>query len=385
MLTVHRAERADDLVAALADVLAEPVGDPFTPEVVAVPSRGIERWLAQRLSNVLGAAPGRADGVCANVEFPFPGRLVGTALRAVTGIDPDTDPWAPARAVWPLLAVIDEHLDEAWMATLSAHLGGPDAAADDPRRARRFGAARHLADLFDRYGVHRPAMIERWAAGDDVDGRGAALPADLAWQATLWRLLRERLGVPSPAERLGAGVRPAARRAARSSTCPAASSLYGLTRLAPTDLQVLDAVGDGPRRPPVPAPPVARAVGPRARRTGCGRRAARCSRRGARTPARCSSPLAAHTSALTPTRTTPATLRPTRCCAACRPTSAPTTAARPARCPARRTSGSSLRARRRQRRRCTRATAGPARSRCCATRSSTCSPTTRRSSRATSS
>ena len=133
MLTVHRAERADDLVAALADVLAVPVGDPFAPEVVAVPSRGIERWLAQRLSNVLGTSDGRADGVCANVQFPFPGRLVGTAMRAVTGVDPDTDPWAPARAAWPLRAVIDEHLDEAWMATLSTHLGGRDAAAGDPR------------------------------------------------------------------------------------------------------------------------------------------------------------------------------------------------------------------------------------------------------------
>ena len=137
MLTVHRAERADELVAALADVLAAPVGDPFTPEIVAVPSRGIERWLTQRLSNVLGAAHGRADGVCANVQFPFPGRLVGTALQAVTGVDPDTDPWAPARAVWPLLAVIDEHLDEAWMATLSTHLGGRGRGG----RATRVGPA----------------------------------------------------------------------------------------------------------------------------------------------------------------------------------------------------------------------------------------------------
>lgn len=40
MLVIHRSERADPLVAALGEVLAHPTGDPFAPEVVAVPSRG---------------------------------------------------------------------------------------------------------------------------------------------------------------------------------------------------------------------------------------------------------------------------------------------------------------------------------------------------------
>ena len=52
----------------------------------------------------LGATPGRADGVCANFDFPFPATLVGRALADSTGLDPKADPWAPGRAVWPLLA-----------------------------------------------------------------------------------------------------------------------------------------------------------------------------------------------------------------------------------------------------------------------------------------
>jgi exodeoxyribonuclease V gamma subunit len=43
MLTIHRAARADALVDALAAVLVDPLDDPFTPEVVAVPTRGVER------------------------------------------------------------------------------------------------------------------------------------------------------------------------------------------------------------------------------------------------------------------------------------------------------------------------------------------------------
>src|SRR5262245_36466464 len=66
VLTIHRAERADRLVDALASILVTPLDDPFTPEIVSVPTRGVERWVTQRLSSVLGSSPGRRDGVCAN-------------------------------------------------------------------------------------------------------------------------------------------------------------------------------------------------------------------------------------------------------------------------------------------------------------------------------
>src|SRR4051794_36503076 len=94
VLHVHRAERADRLAEALADVLVEPLDDPFVAEVVAVSSRGVERWLAQRLSHRLGAAAG-SDGVCANVAFPSPARLVAEVLD---GSDPETTArWEPER------------------------------------------------------------------------------------------------------------------------------------------------------------------------------------------------------------------------------------------------------------------------------------------------
>ena len=84
MLHIHRAERADALVAALGTVVVDPLDDPMAAEVVAVPTRGVERWLAQRLSARLGATPGRADGVCANIDFPYPAALVGGAVAAAT-------------------------------------------------------------------------------------------------------------------------------------------------------------------------------------------------------------------------------------------------------------------------------------------------------------
>ncbi|MGI8712873.1 MAG: exodeoxyribonuclease V subunit gamma, partial [Solirubrobacteraceae bacterium] len=110
MLHVHRATRADVLADALAEQLGSARGDPFAPDVIAVATRGMERWLTQRMSAVLGAAPGDSDGVCANVRFPTPHRLIADAVATASGIDPMDDPWPPERSVWPLLGIVAESL-----------------------------------------------------------------------------------------------------------------------------------------------------------------------------------------------------------------------------------------------------------------------------------
>src|SRR3984885_2707330 len=232
MLHVHRAERADRLADGLAETLLDPLDDPFAADVVAVPTRGVERGLTQRLSTRLGTTAGLADGVCANVEFPFPGRLILGSLAAATGIEPDHDPWLAERSVWPLLEVVDECLDEAWLATLALHLSGARGDPDDP--PRRFGVVRHIADLFDRYGVHRPDMLRAWAAGSgesDEDG----------WQAELWRRLRERMGQLSPAERLPDAC-ARIREQPELLDLPRRLSLFGLTRMPRSYLDVLAAI-----------------------------------------------------------------------------------------------------------------------------------------------
>lgn len=201
-LHIHRAERADGLLSALTELMGEPLPDPFEAEVIAIPTRGMERWLIQQASASLGASAGRRDGVCANVDFPFPRRLVGRAVAQASGIDPDADPWLPEHAVWPLLEVVKAALAEPWMAALAAHLGHIEGRPeDDPvRRARRLGTVRHLADLFDRYAGQRPEMVRAWTRGRDEDGAGAKLAPDAVWQAELWRRLRERISVADPAQ-----------------------------------------------------------------------------------------------------------------------------------------------------------------------------------------
>ena len=125
------------------------------------------------------------------------------------------------------------------------YLGASGGSTDvDPLRAgRRWSTARHLAGLFARYAATRPTMIDSWSQGRRRRRLGSALPADRAWQAELWRRLRSELGVPSPAERVQAGLAKL-RLAPESSDLPERLSVFGATRLDPDHLLVLSALAD---------------------------------------------------------------------------------------------------------------------------------------------
>ncbi len=240
VLHVHRSERADALVEPLAEVIGDPPEDPFAPDVVAVPTRGVERWLAQRLSHRLGTGADGEGGVCANVVFGSPSALVADLLTELLPGTGDADPWDADRLVWPLLEVIDACAGEAWCASLGRHLGVDDAD-DSHRRGRRLGVARHLAGLFASYAAQRPQLIRSWAGGEGSDGAGSPVPADLAWQPRLWRRVRERLGEPSPAERLPDAVHLLASEPDRT-RLPLRLNVFGPTRLPEHQMLVLAAL-----------------------------------------------------------------------------------------------------------------------------------------------
>lgn len=233
MLHLHRAEQADALVLALGDVLAAPQADPFTADVIAVPAKGVERWITQRLSHTLGTDDG--DGVCANVLFRHPNRIVSEAVWAAVGMPADEDPWARERLTWTLLDIIDRSLGEPWCSTLSGHLAG------EHRRGRRLATAAHLARLFDSYGDNRPQMVRDWADGRDTDGTGSRVDDDLRWQPELWRQLRQEVDSPSPAERLPDACRQIS-DAPELVDLPERLSVFGPTRLSTAQLEVLAAL-----------------------------------------------------------------------------------------------------------------------------------------------
>ena len=74
---LHRSNRSEELVAALAEVVRRPLRDPLAAEIIVVQSRGMERWLAFELSERLS--------LWANAEFPFPRNVLDHLHALVLG------------------------------------------------------------------------------------------------------------------------------------------------------------------------------------------------------------------------------------------------------------------------------------------------------------
>lgn len=228
-LHLHRAERTDLLADGLGALLARPPADPFAEDLVVVPARGVERWLSQRLSHRLGSARSD-DGVCAGVVFRSPGSLIAE----ITGTA-ETDPWSPDALAWPLLEAIDCSLDEPWCRTLAAHVGHFHTGAEaELRRGRRYEVARRLAGLFATYARQRPQLLVDWS-----DGRAGGVDDDLGWQPELWRAVVARVDADPPHVRHTHTIE---RLRASGTELPERLSLFGHTRLACTDVELLDAL-----------------------------------------------------------------------------------------------------------------------------------------------
>ncbi len=245
-LVVHRDVSTAALAEGLAALLAEPLPDPFAEEVVAVPAKGVERWLAQRLSHTLGAGTAGHDGVCAGIRFLNPHSLVSMVL----GIERD-DPWHPDRLVWPVLEAIDTSLGEPWADTLARHLGrgeGVDAERAALRRGRRYAVARRLAGLLAGYAASRPAMITDWRAGGSGDGLGGQVEDDLGWQPPLWRRVLELVDAEPPdvrQQRVVAALRSGEHAPSLPGLeLPGRLSLFGHTRIARSEVEVLAALAE---------------------------------------------------------------------------------------------------------------------------------------------
>ena len=228
-LHLHRAERTDLLADGLGALLSNPLPDPFAEEVVIVPAKGVERWLSQRLSHILGRGDG-ADGVCAGISFRSPRSLIAE----ITGTT-DDDPWSADAMVWPLLEVVDASCGEDWCTTLATHLGHFEAGEErELRQGRRYAVARRLAGLFASYARQRPQLLVDWE--NDVVGD---IASDLAWQPPLWRALLDKIDADPPHIRHAKTIGTLHESA---TNLPERLSLFGHTRLPSTEIELLDAL-----------------------------------------------------------------------------------------------------------------------------------------------
>ncbi|MBW9210109.1 exodeoxyribonuclease V subunit gamma [Mumia sp. zg.B21] len=248
-INVHRGDQPETLVREFATMLRDDPSDVFTPEVVVVPARGVERWLAQQLSHALGTTAGD-DGVAAGLEIMAPQSLISMLL----GRD-RVDPWQADRLVWPTLEAIDELTGTPHFDALTHHLGAGPEITDNPRaewerkarQSRRYAVARRIAGLFASYARERPHMLADWENNTPSDGVGGTLPDDFLWQPILWRrtveLVRERHNLTESVTERHRRVVDQLSSSHTDLDLPQRLSFFGYTRLAAAERELVVALG----------------------------------------------------------------------------------------------------------------------------------------------
>jgi exodeoxyribonuclease V gamma subunit len=214
---VHRSDRLESLVDALARSVAEPLSSPFVPETIVVPSRALGVWLSLRLAEL--------HDIWANPRFV----TVDTFLDELHGSNDDSDRFTPDRLAWSIAGALPSLLAEPAFTSVRAYL------EDDHDTTKRVALARKLATTFYGYLTHRPDLITAW----ERNAENATDPTE-AWEAVLWRALVARHGTDHRARRNAALLDSI--RASKPARLPERLSVFVPESLSETALEVFEAL-----------------------------------------------------------------------------------------------------------------------------------------------
>lgn len=179
---VHRSDRVESLVEALARSVAEPLSSPFVAETILVPSRALGVWLSLRLAEL--------HDIWANPRFVTVDTFLDELHESVSGASGDSERFTHDGLTWSIAGALPGLLANDAFASVRAYL------EDDHDTTKRIALARKLATTFHGYLTHRPELLAAWE-------RSAETPNDAteAWEASLWRALVEKHGTDHGARR----------------------------------------------------------------------------------------------------------------------------------------------------------------------------------------
>ena len=218
-LQLYRSNCMERLADALAGAVSRPLSNVLAPECIAVPSAGMERWLALELATRLG--------VWANPAFPFPGKLIESILADVLQQPVNAQAYGPLRVQFALAGLLGELAARPEFLSVRGYL------EHEPGNARRLALSGRLAELFDRYIIYRPQLVWDWQRGKDEH-----------WQAQLFRALYGKLGPEDLAVRTVAALEALQRGAVLSAQLPERIHVFGVSSLPPAYLDLLSAVSE---------------------------------------------------------------------------------------------------------------------------------------------
>lgn len=170
-LNLYTSNRTELLADKLAEVLSTARLPPMTPEIIVIPSGGMERYLAFKLAD--------KQQICANMEFPFPNAFINRIFRKVFPEIRERSLFDQKMLTWKIMELLPSFLHRKEFRRIRQYV------SNDPTLVKQFQLCCKIANLFDQYTVFRPEMIQKWETGKE----GSA--PDEQWQAIVWRKIVE--------------------------------------------------------------------------------------------------------------------------------------------------------------------------------------------------
>jgi len=172
--TLYLSNRMEKLAEKLAETVCDPLPNALDKEVIIVHSKGMQRWVSLKLAEI--------NGICANIDFPFPNAYVDDCFRKIIpDLPEELSPYKPEVMTWQIMRLFDQFKDHPEFRPIHNYLSGDQSAL------KQFQLATRLADLFDQYIIFRPDWIKNWNDGEDSH-----------FQALLWRAIVEENSQKTP-------------------------------------------------------------------------------------------------------------------------------------------------------------------------------------------
>ena len=235
-MQLFHSPQIEPLLVHLANRLETPLDDPFTSEIVVVPSGDMARYLKRELARYLGARKGN-DGIVSNINFVYPRQLVNATLQNPTGSE--NSEWDSNSLIWSIIDTL--------LATNNITIPGFNEAP--------ITVARRAADLLDRYASHRPEMLNEWITGGVNDAKLTSnqlntITKEQKWQRELFVELAKKFAKGLFTPRALNDLKmysQALRELSNNASVPQRISVFGITNLSRSArqiLQVLDQESD---------------------------------------------------------------------------------------------------------------------------------------------
>lgn len=229
MLNIYRSNRTEHLMAALCRVIQVPPQDPMQPEWIGVQSKGMKQWITLNMARHLG--------VCANVDFLFPRRIIEHILNGYQPLLSQNKTEDERNADFFFWSILKQVRDKKNKPVLSGIL---DYIRTDTTGKKEFQVSRRIARAFDDYQIYRPQMLLDWESG-----KTSALANDpaAAWQAALWKHIH-----PDHTDHLSGRIETFLKGFSpdrmRDNYLPPRLILFGISALPIQFLQVFDRISD---------------------------------------------------------------------------------------------------------------------------------------------